>query len=178
MKKEIDSETILLRTIQQSDWKDILSYRSLPNIAQFQYWEPYTKEDALNFVNRCKNTDLNSKNEWIGLVVIQKTNGRIIGDCALKIEEETAEIGCNISPKYQKQGFAKTVILLLIAYCFHKNNISKVFGITDSKNTASIRLMESMGMAKDPLFEKTVECKRLLSIEYKYVIEKNKKMTS
>lgn len=62
MKRQIDSETVLLRTIQRDDWEDILSYRSLPSVAQFQYWTPYTKEDALSFVNRCRNTDLDSKN--------------------------------------------------------------------------------------------------------------------
>lgn len=171
-KKRIDAEKILLRVIEYDDWEAILSYRSLPSVARYQYWKPYTKEDALNFVNQCCNTNLDAKDEWIGLTIVQKKNDCIIGDCALKIGKDTAEIGCNISPSYQKQGFAQTVIQMLIDYCIQCKNINKVFGITDSKNIASIRLMESVGMIKDPLFEEVGECKGYPYIEHKYVIEK------
>lgn len=170
-KKRIDSEKILLRVIEYDDWEDILLYRSLPCVARYQYWEPYTKADALNFVNQCCNTDLDVKDQWIGLTIVQKENGCIIGDCALKIRIDTAEIGCNISPNYQKRGLAQIVIQMLINYCIQCKNINKIFGITDSQNIASIRLMESVGMIKDPLFEEKGKCKGYPYIEHKYVIE-------
>ncbi len=51
MEKYISSDRILLRTIKESDVGAILSYRSLDEVARYQYWEPFTEDMALTFVN-------------------------------------------------------------------------------------------------------------------------------
>lgn len=161
-----NSGRILLRDIQESDADAIFSYRSLESVARFQYWEPYTREQTLEFIDRCKNPDLSKRREWIGMAIISKEQNRLIGDCSLKVEDESAEIGCNISPLYQGKGFAKEVLKMLISYCFNSIGIKEVYGITDSENEASVRLMKSAGMIRLTEFEEKLICKG----EHKYFI--------
>jgi RimJ/RimL family protein N-acetyltransferase len=176
MNKEIPdfilSKRVLLRPIAITDVEDIFSYRSLTEVAKYQYWEPFTKEQTLDFVNRNSNPDFRKRGEWIGLAIISKDTGKLIGDCALKIEDNRAEIGCNISPKYQNCGFAKEILRLLIDYSFKITGVNEVYGITDSANTASIRLMESVGMVRTPVFEERIICKGILSVEHRYSIQR------
>ncbi len=165
-----NSDRILIRDIQEFDADAIFSYRSLESVARFQYWEPYTRGQTLEFINRCKNPDLSKNGEWIGMAIISKEHNQLIGDCALKVGEESAEIGCNISPLYQGKRFATEVLKALISYCFNRIDIKEVYGITDSENKASVRLMKSVGMSQLTEFEGKFICKGVECIEHKYFI--------
>ena len=169
-----ESERIYLRNFAASDIDAIFSYRSLVEIALYQYWDPYTREQTLEFINRNKNSDLNVLDKWNGFAIVNKIENVLIGDCAVKISEYSAEIGCNISPVYQNRGFAKEAIQLLIHTCFCIANIDMVYGITDSNNATSIRLMETLGMIKDNNFEEKTICKGIPCIEHKYFLKKQK----
>jgi len=164
----INSDRILLRYIRETDIDAIFSYRSLPEVAKYQYWEPFTEEQTIDFVNKCKNPQIDKDEKWIGLAI--EKSGILIGDCAFNVSNGIAEIGCNISPKYQKMGLAKEALSTLINYCLQNKNVDKIAGITDSKNSASIKLMESLGMKKVPDFENHIICKGEECIEYKYCI--------
>lgn len=165
-----NSDRIQIRDIRESDAEAIFSYRSLESVARFQYWEPYTREQVLEFIDQCKNPDLSKKGEWIGMAIICKEHNRLIGDCSFKVEKESAEIGCNISPLYQGKGFAKEVLKMLISYCFNSIDIKTVYGITDSENEAAVKLMISAGMIRLTEFEEKLICKGVECIEHKYLI--------
>jgi RimJ/RimL family protein N-acetyltransferase len=169
----IESGRISLRPFDIKDANAVFSYRSLEEVAEYQYWHPYTEEQSVRFIEQCSLSNLKTRNQWIGLAVIHKLNQELIGDCALKISEITAEIGCNIHPKYQKQGFAKEILSLLLDFCFTQNNVQEIYGITDSANIASIQLMKSIHMTRSTQFEEKSICKGVLSIEHKYSINKS-----
>jgi RimJ/RimL family protein N-acetyltransferase len=155
---KIESKTVLLRRITDDDVDGIIFYRSIKEIAKYQYWEPFTREQTLDFINKYKIFRLNNQDEWNGLIIENVDNNEIIGDCAAKIQGCKLSIGCNISPQYQKQGFAKEALTLLINYYLRNWDINEVYGITDSRNIASIKLMQSLGMKKTR-YEEKVECK-------------------
>lgn len=168
----LSSERLILRPLTKQDASAVYAYRSLPEIAKYQYWQAFTLPQAVKFVNDNANTPLNKRGGWIGLAVILKENNNFIGDCALKIEGSDAEIGFNISPQYQKQGFAKEVIKMLAEYSFNTANAKKVIAVTDTQNTACVNLLKSAGFTKDLTFEEKLICKGVLSIEHKYFINR------
>lgn len=172
MEHYLYSDRISIRPIYQTDTDSIYAYRSLEEVARYQYWAPFSKEQTTKFVNQNKKENLNTRGKWIGLAIIYRDNGLLIGDCAIRINDDTAEIGCNISPEYQHKGLAKETIRLLIDYCFRKAEVKEVFGITDRENKASVQLMESLGMVKDSGFQEEIMCKGLLSVEHRYSIKK------
>lgn len=164
----LHSERIKLRAILETDTEAIYNYRSLPEVAKYQYWEPFTMEQAHDFVSRCCNPDLDEENQWIGLAIVYQ--GKVIGDCAFNISENIAEVGCNISPEYQGMGLARESLNILIHYFLKNRDVKEIIGITDSRNIASVRLMQSLGMVKVPDFETRLVCKGEDCIEHKYAI--------
>lgn len=166
----ISSERLLVRYIYETDADAIFTYRSLPEVARYQYWEPFTIEQAVDFVNKCRKTGLNKDGQWTGLAI--EYNDKVIGDCAFNISNGIMEIGCNISPEYQGMGLAKEALNLLIDYCSSNYNIKEIIGITDFRNTASIRLIESLGMSRVTDFENRIICKGEECIEYKYSVKR------
>ena len=168
MSSILHSERIKLRAILETDTEAIYNYRSLPEVAKYQYWEPFTMEQTQDFVSRCCNPNLDEEDQWIGLAIMYQEE--VIGDCAFKISEKIAEIGCNISPEYQGMGLAKETLFLIITYCFRCRDVKEIIGITDSINIPSVRLMQSLGMVKVPDFETQLVCKGENCIEHKYAI--------
>lgn len=145
-------------------------YRSLEEIARYQYWEPFTKEKAIHFAKSCSKVQLDKKGQWIGLAII--ADNIFIGDCSIKFDDYIAEIGCNISPDFQGRGYAKETLRLLLITAFNNPSIDNVIAITDSKNGSSIKLMEASGMIRNSEFENHIICKEKECIEYKYTIER------
>ena len=164
------SGRIILRAIEEADADAIFSYRSLEEIAKYQYWEPFNKEQSVSFAKRCSNIQLDKKDEWIGLAIIAE--GRFIGDCSLKVGNSFAEVGCNISPLFQGCGYAKEALKALFFTAFNHLSINCVIGITDSENKASIKLMEASGMMKTSGFENHIICKNKKCVEHKYSIQR------
>lgn len=116
----IEAKRVYIRPIQYTDANTIFAYRSLECVAQYQYWEPFTMQKSLDFVEQNSCLDISAKGVWIGLAIILKSSNELIGDCALKIDGRKAELGCNISPKHQRHGYAQDALNLLIDMCFEK----------------------------------------------------------
>ncbi|NDV47207.1 N-acetyltransferase [Paludibacter sp. 221] len=167
-----ESESLCIRKFLPEDADAVFLYRSLEEVARYQYWQPYTKEQASDFVNQCKDSDMATEGGWNGFAIVYKESGQLIGDCAVKITGHAAEIGCNISPVYQKQGFAREAMRLVIDMCFNLRGVKVVCGITDSENAASVGLMQAIGMSKTTDFVNRIMCKGVWCIEHEYSIKK------
>ena len=130
-------------------------------------------QQALDYAEHCSNDNPHGKGVWIGLAVVLKSNDDLIGDCAFIIDDDTAEIGANISTDYQHQGYGQETVRMLIDNCFQDQEVKEVSGIVDSQNTASIHMLEGVGMKRVTSFENQIVCKGIVSIEHKYAIDRS-----
>lgn len=166
--ERIESERLYLRPFGHGDAEAVWAYRSLAEVARYQYWEPYTPEDARSFIERYAGQVPGENQTWTGLAVVLKATGTVIGDCAFYLDGDRAEIGCNISPAYQRRGLAREALQTLVAYCAEVYKVALIRGITDSRNLSSIRLQESLGMVRDRTFENRIQCKGETCTEYRF----------
>lgn len=175
----VTTDRLSLRSITEADEDAIYSYRSLEDVARFQYWEPFSCEQIKLFISRNKDAIPLTPEKWLGFAIVLKSSGKVIGDCAACIKktsrkEDTSapafslEIGCNVSPAYQNQGFAREALAGLIGYYVAHATIKEVCGITDAENMASARLMESLGMKRVEGFERRIMCKGRVCVEHRY----------
>ena len=61
----------------------------------------------------------------------------------------SAEIGCNIARPLWGRGLATEAAAAVIAFGFHELGLARVQASTDIRNTASWRVMEKLGMARE-----------------------------
>jgi len=149
---KIESERFVLRTLRETDLEDFLCCRADENVARYQYWEPYTRGQAIEYINKHRDSKPGVPGEWFQLGIVDKTSGRLIGDCALLLdfdEPGNAEVGCNVSVSYQKNGVAGEALRCLFDYAFKNLNVCRISAVSDVENAACIRLLTRLCMKKD-----------------------------
>ena len=172
----LETNRLLLRNLQESDLDDFLFYRSNPEITQYQNFDTYNKKQAEEFILSQKKRRFGIEAQWIQLAIILKSDAesdnKLIGDCAVKLQEDTAEIGCTISHQFQKKGYAKEVLLMLMKYLFEERNIRRIVENTAEENIASQKLLDSLGFRKEGHFVENVFSKGRLWNELQYAMLK------
>lgn len=150
--KEIISDRIMLRKLQEEDVENFYKYRKNPEVALYQGWDVYTYEEAINFIDRQKNFRPNIPGTWFQIGIALKENNTLIGDCALHTLEEDpeqVEIGFTLEPIYQNQGYAKEAVECLLEYIFEVLKKHRVIAIADDRNDRSVNLLKKVGMRQE-----------------------------
>jgi [ribosomal protein S5]-alanine N-acetyltransferase len=172
---QLQSERLLLRNLTETDLDDFLAYRSDPEVARYQGFEPYDRQQAADFIASQKNKAFGIPGEWLQLGIIEKESNRLIGDCAVKLQEHEpriAELGCTISPSFQKKGYAREILLRLMRFLFEENEIHRIVETTDAENISSIKLLESIGFRREGYFVENIWFKGNWGSEYQYAMLK------
>ena len=72
--KEIISDRIILRKLEEEDIENFYRYRKNPEVALYQGWDVYTYEEAINFIDSQKNFRPNIPGTWFQIGIALKEN--------------------------------------------------------------------------------------------------------
>jgi RimJ/RimL family protein N-acetyltransferase len=172
----LESERLMLRNLHPNDLEEFHAYRSNPEVTKYQGFDVYSKEEAQQFILSQKDKTFGEPGEWLQLAAVNKNTGKLIGDCALKLEEDDpriAQIGCTISPTHQKNGYAKEIMLTLMRFLFEENNVHRISEITDELNISSVKLLESLEFRREGHFKENIWFKGRWGSEYIYAMLKS-----
>ena len=145
----IKTERLLLRPLIVEDAEALFAYRSLPEVALFQSWQPVSVEAGLAFLRENESTRLHVPNTWYQ-VAICLPDRRLIGDIGIHtLDHDQLELGYTLSPSYQGLGYASEAVGAVLRAAFTRWSTHRVIASVDPKNTASIRLLERLGFRKE-----------------------------
>jgi RimJ/RimL family protein N-acetyltransferase len=142
-------------------------------VARYQAWESCSEREALDFIREMRSAEPGTPGEWFQYAVELKETGQLIGDCALKVEEQDArqaEIGFTLSREHQGKGYASEAVARLLDYAFGALNLHRVVAISDQENKPSVALLERVGMRREGSFVQNVWFKGRWACEYLYAI--------
>ncbi len=171
----INSERLLIRNLRSSDLEDFIFYRSNPEVTKYQSFEPMTINSANNFIQSQQNKSFGKPGEWVQYAIENKETKKLIGDCAIKLEEtdiRIAEVGITISHTEQKKGYAKETLKSILTFLFSIDDFHRVVEIVDTENEASIKLLESIGFRKEGHFIENIFFKGKWGSEFLYAMLK------
>lgn len=146
---EITTERLLLRPFRVDDLGAFVAYRSDPEIARYQSWEPtYAMGDAESFLESQRGLVFGQPGEWLQLAIVDRQTGTVYGDCAVRVltdQPATAEIGVTLAPTSHGKGIATEALTAVLDELFDKLGMHRVFAETDDRNGAVGRLFERLG---------------------------------
>ncbi len=151
----IETTRLKIRHLEISDLSDFHIYRSNPEVTKYQGFDVMTIEQAEEFIKDNSTRHFGKAGEWVQFGIEKIEKKRLIGDCAIKLEQNDtriAEIGITISHLEQKKGFAKEALIGILTFLFDTKKIHRVVEITDAENTASINLLKSIGFRQEGYF--------------------------
>ena len=170
---EIHTERLHIRNLKATDLKDFHVYRSNPEITLYQGFDVMDLKQAEEFIKRQENKVFGKPGEWVQYAIEEKISGKLIGDCAIKLDENDpriAEIGMTISHLHQKKGFAKESMLGIVDFLFAVKNIHRIQETVDVENIASIKLIESIGFRKEGHFIENIFFNGKWGSEFQYAL--------
>jgi RimJ/RimL family protein N-acetyltransferase len=168
----LESERLILRRFADSDLAPFLAYRNDPEVARYQAWESCTEHEASAMIEEMKSLQPGAPGEWFQFAIELKQTGALIGDCALKVEQDgrQAEIGFTLSREHQGKGYAREAVSRLLDYAFGDLGLHRVVAITDRENVPSFTLLERLGMRREGKFVRIAWFKGRWASEYLYAM--------
>jgi ribosomal-protein-alanine N-acetyltransferase len=142
---EIQTERLLLRRLENSDWEMISFLRSDKIVNQFvKRPNAETKEEALEFIEKIK-TGIDNRNLYYWKIT---EKNKMIGSICLwnfSKDHKTAEIGYDLSPNYQGKGIMNESLKNVTEFGFRELNLNIIEAYTHRQNTSSTKLLERNG---------------------------------
>lgn len=171
----IETNRLRIRRLTQNDISAFHDYRRLPEVALYQGFDVMDEAACEAFINKYKDETFGMPGVWVQFAIATKPEDRLIGDCAIRLlspDPRIAEIGMSISPNFQKSGFAKEAMAGIMQWIFETKNVHRIVEITDAENTASIRLLESLGFRQEGHFIENIWFNNKWGSEYQYALLK------
>jgi RimJ/RimL family protein N-acetyltransferase len=145
----IQTSRLTLRPFQRADLLSFLDYRNDPEVARYQSWESISEERGRLYIDEVKDAQPGVAGEWYQVAIVLRETGELIGDIGLGIEREDpsqGEIGFTLSREHQGKGYGAEAVGALLDFAFSELGLRRITGTCDTRNTASARLMQRVGM--------------------------------
>jgi RimJ/RimL family protein N-acetyltransferase len=149
----IETERLILRTWQKEDAEAYFRINQDPKVIEF-LTGPLTMEQVNAFI-----TGANKQFEERGFTLwatCLKETGELIGWVGLNYLDFQAhftpavEIGWRLGSQYWGKGYATEAAKAVLDYGFNRLNLKELVSCTVPDNTRSRRVMEKLGMIRDP----------------------------
>ena len=145
---ELQTERLTLRRMRVGDAEDMYEYARRSEVSRYLLWSPhpnvYYTRDYLRYI--ATRYAAGSFYDW---ALVHKETGRMIGTCGFTTFDcpnDAAEIGYVLNPDYRGQGLAPEAVRAILDYGFEKLQLHRVEARFIEGNTASLRVMEKVGM--------------------------------
>jgi RimJ/RimL family protein N-acetyltransferase len=151
----VKTQRLLLRELRPSDEEHIHEYASDPLVPRYDAWGPNTAEATHEVLHRW----IAQQQKWprddvhLGAELVQER--KLIGSVRLWVTDEAnriAEIGYTFNRNYWRCGYATEAASALLKCAFRELNMHRVIAACDTRNVASWRVMEKIGMRREAYF--------------------------
>jgi len=141
---------VVLRRLRADDLAAFQAYRRDPGLGRFQGWTPMSDEEAAQFLAAMSCAPLFRPSQWTQIGIAAPADRPLIGDIGLHLaaDRSQVEVGFTLARTAQGRGLATEAVRLAVALAFEFTAADRVVGITDSRNLASVRLLERLGMRR------------------------------
>ncbi|KZL20600.1 putative ribosomal N-acetyltransferase YdaF [Pseudovibrio axinellae] len=170
----LKTDRFVIRAFEREDLLSFAKYRAHEDIARYQSWVDFSLQDAIDFFNSMDYSNFGAEGNWYQLAIASAIDGELLGDIAVHfIDKDQIEIGFTISPLHQGQDIATDAISIFLGYAFSDLKKHRTIAITDTRNQASVRLLEKLGFRREGHFIENIFFKGEWGDEYLYALLRN-----
>ncbi|MBW4628387.1 MAG: GNAT family N-acetyltransferase [Brasilonema octagenarum HA4186-MV1] len=167
------TKRLIIRRMAQTDLLDFLTYQTHPEVLRYTPIEPLTEERGMGFLTRQAVVEIGDEGGYIAFAIQHIGDAKMIGEVSMNLlpkAQSKGEIGWSLHPSYQGHGYATEAAQVLLTYGFAHRKLHRITSICDTRNTASFRLMERLGMRREGHLRQSQFIKGEWQDEYIYAL--------
>jgi RimJ/RimL family protein N-acetyltransferase len=152
----VRTERLVLRAFTENDLDALYDLYRRPEVTEFLRWDTRTRGEVREMLKgRVSQTDLVKEGDNLAVAVVVAESGVLIGDFNLELVDAglgRAEIGYVLSPAHTGHGYATEAASAVLGLAFEHFGFHRVIGVCNGRNTASMHVMERLGMRREAFF--------------------------
>jgi len=151
----LQTKRLMLNKLSQSDAAGIYALRSTDEVIRFTGIKKYKEiGEAVQYIERME-TAIRQNECIIWSIYITSSNSFIGSICFWNISEDgdSAEIGYDLLPIYQGQGYMQEAMKAVIQYGFEGMKLDKIFADLRSDNIKSVKILERNGFVIEKAYK-------------------------
>lgn len=151
MRYEIKTQRLLLRPLDVIDLDTVHEYASDEANTRFMQWLPnHTKAETLAFLQNVTTEWQKEQPRCYEFAMV--LDGRQIGAVSVALDEsrQVGELGWIVHKDWQKQGYALEAAQAVRDFAVEQLKVKKLMATCDARNGPSYRLMEKLGLRREP----------------------------
>ncbi|WP_314058417.1 GNAT family N-acetyltransferase [Empedobacter brevis] len=163
MKKMTETNRLFLRELHPDDAEDFYRLNLNPNVIKYTGNAAFESiKEARKFLENYEDYKRNGYGRW---AVMVKESAQFVGWCGLKYDEmeNETDIGFRFFEEEWNKGYATESAQACLAYGFETLHLKQIVGRAMKENTASIHVLEKIGLA----YEKDIELDGQPAVKYK-----------
>lgn len=140
----------VLRRLRPGDLAHFQAYRAIAELGRYQGWTPMPDAEAVEFLSKMHAKPLLEAGQWLQLGIAHAVSDELIGDIGIYLSGDNtgAEIGFTLAPHAQGRGVATAAVRAAVGLLLRNTEVREIQGVTDTRNDASVRLLERIGFTR------------------------------
>lgn len=147
---------LALRPYEPDDLAHLYSMFGREDVCRYLPWMPMDVDQArAKLEQRVRQTHLEADGDPLVLAAEESATGRTVGEFMLRLkslESRQGEIGWSLHPDAQGRGFATEGAREILRLGFDELGLHRIVAGCDPRNTASLRVMDRLGMRREAAF--------------------------
>jgi ribosomal-protein-alanine N-acetyltransferase len=146
----LQSERLVLREFLDRDFEAVHAYASDLEVVRYLEWGPYSEAETRGFIERAQAHSSEDPRSVFELAVIEVQTNGLVGSIGLHTKDSQAMLGYCFSRSAWGKGYATEAARLIADFGFQALGVQKIWAGCDSQNASSLRVLEKLGMRRDP----------------------------
>jgi RimJ/RimL family protein N-acetyltransferase len=147
---------LLLRPYEADDLAALHDMFGREDVCRYLPWEPMDLDQArAKIAQRLGQDHIDADGDPLLLAAVEAATGRMVGELMLSLVSATSrqgEIGWSFHPDVQGRGLATEGAQAVLRLGFDGLGLHRIMAGCDSRNVASLRVMERLGMRREAEF--------------------------
>jgi RimJ/RimL family protein N-acetyltransferase len=149
----IETERLRLRPFEPGDIDDFLAIHTHPDVPRYLYWGVRTRAELASVLaEKIEQTALARPGDSVDVAAIVRKSGALAGSVSLMwydSEHRQGEVGFIFNPAHHGHGYATEAARALLRIGFEQLALHRIVGRLHTRNTASARVLERLGMRRE-----------------------------
>lgn len=152
----IATARLLLRAYEPGDLDALHDMFGREDVCRYLPWPPMDLDAArAKIAQRVRQTRIDVDGDALVLAALDAATGRHVGEFMLRLtnaESRQGEVGWSLHPDAHGRGFATEGAREMLRVGFEELGLHRITAGADPRNTASLRVMDRLGMRREAHF--------------------------